>query len=236
MQPDGFTLNFSGTGTLALTGSGEYLPSMEPVDRYLLSRLSEPARVVCLPTAAGTEGPERVGYWSNLGVEHFKRLGVASVDPLEIIDRPGAEDPQNAARIRAANFVYLSGGKPHYLHQTLQGTPAWSAICEVLERGGVVAGCSAGAMIFGERLLAGLSRWFHADGFGFLQGACIIPHFDEFPPALVGSISLLTNGWTMVGIDGFTALVCSSEGVLVRGKGGVTVCSHGGSRRYLQED
>ena len=33
---------------LALVGSGEYLPPMEPVDRFLLSRLEDPLRVVCL--------------------------------------------------------------------------------------------------------------------------------------------------------------------------------------------
>ena len=47
---------------LALVGSGEYLPAMAPVDRNLLARLDETPRVVCLPTAAGTKGPERIDY------------------------------------------------------------------------------------------------------------------------------------------------------------------------------
>ena len=51
-------------GTLALVGSGEYLPPMESVDRCLLSRLTGPARVACLPTAAGREGAERIEYWT----------------------------------------------------------------------------------------------------------------------------------------------------------------------------
>ena len=63
---------------LALVGSGEYLPPMEPVDRLLLQRLPSPALVVCLPTAAGTEGAERIGYWARLAVEHFTRLGVSA--------------------------------------------------------------------------------------------------------------------------------------------------------------
>ncbi len=41
--------------TIALVGSGEYLPPMEAVDRDLIRRLEKPARVVCLPTAAGKE-------------------------------------------------------------------------------------------------------------------------------------------------------------------------------------
>ena len=103
-------------GTLALVGSGEYLPPMEPVDRWLLGRLEGEPRVVCLPTAAGTEGSERIAYWSRLGVEHFARLG-ARAEAVEVIDRASADDEGRAARIRAANFVYLSGGKPDYLFE-----------------------------------------------------------------------------------------------------------------------
>jgi hypothetical protein len=54
---------------LALVGSGEYLPPIEPVDRQLINRLPAPVRVVCLPTAVGTEGDERIDYWSRLGVD-----------------------------------------------------------------------------------------------------------------------------------------------------------------------
>src|SRR3990172_9732773 len=136
-------------GTLALIGSGEYLPPMNPVDEWPLGRLRGQARVVCLPSAAGQEGPERIGYWSRLGVDHFTRLG-ATAEAVEIVNRAGARDEALAARIRAANFVYLSGGDPDYLYQTLNGTPAWAAIEGVLAGGGVVAGCSAGAIIWSE--------------------------------------------------------------------------------------
>src|SRR5947208_2833436 len=111
-------------GTLALVGSGEYLTPMEAVDRFLLSRVQGEPRVVCLPTAAGTEGAERIGYWSRLGVEHFTRLG-AQAEAVEVINRATASDETFAARIRNANFVYLSGGKPDYLFKTLADTPVW---------------------------------------------------------------------------------------------------------------
>ncbi len=61
---------------LALVGSGEYLPAMEPVDRYLIELLQPPVRVVCIPTAAGTEGEDRLRYWLDLGAAHFNHLGV----------------------------------------------------------------------------------------------------------------------------------------------------------------
>ena len=98
-------------GTLALVGSGEYTPEMDPVDRFLLERLPSPARVVCMPTAAGKERRERITYWSELGVKHFTRLG-AECKAVEVIDRATAMDESLAQRIDEANFVYLSGGDP----------------------------------------------------------------------------------------------------------------------------
>ncbi len=119
---------------LALVGSGEYLPNMEAVDRGLLDRLGKSPKVICLPTAAGTEGPERVGYWSRLGVTHFTRLGVA-VESVPVINRADAQNPALAEQVAEANFVYLSGGRPDYLFKTLTGTPVWAAIQGVLAAG-----------------------------------------------------------------------------------------------------
>ncbi len=169
---------------LALVGSGEYLPPIEPLDRELIGRLHGPARVVCLPTAAGTEGPERIAYWSRLGVDHFARLGAAAA-AVPVIDRASADDPDLAAAIAGANFVYLSGGKPDYLYQTLAGSLAWEAIRSVLADGGLLAGCSAGAMILGEKFF-GFPGW--KSGFNFLPGATIIPHYDEIPQAMIRSM------------------------------------------------
>jgi cyanophycinase len=222
-------------GTLALVGSGEYLPPMEPVDRYLMSCLAGPANVVCLPTAAGTEGSERIAYWSNLGSSHFSRLGARQVEALAVIDRPSAQNEAFAGRIEAANFVYISGGKPDYLYNTLNGTPVWQAIVNVLERGGVVAGCSAGAMIFGARTPTGFFTSTQK-AFGFLENAFVMPHFDEMPGWISRLVPALVKDMTMVGIEGNTALVCTSHGLRVEGSGGVTVDRGGHRTRYTSQD
>ncbi len=229
------TLQIPGRGTLALVGSGEYLPPMEPVDHFLLSCLPGPANVVCLPTAAGTEGPERIAYWSNLGTSHFTRLGAAQVDALPVIDRPSAQNPAFAERIRSANFVYLSGGKPDYLYNTLEGTPVWGAIVGVLERGGVVAGCSAGAMIMGARTATGFFSGTQK-AFGFLADAFILPHFDEMPGWIANLVPALVKDLTLVGVEGNTALVCNHNGVRVEGSGGVTIGRRGQRTRYTSKE
>lgn len=218
-------------GTVALVGAGEYLPPMEAVDRRLLARLDKP-RVVCLPTAAGTEGAERIAYWSTLGVAHFQKLGVP-VSAVDVIDRATASDEAYAAQVRAANFVYLSGGRPAYLAETLAGTPVWDAILDVLARGGVVAGCSAGAMIFGAKVphLPPPPVWVPA--FALLPDVVIVPHFDEMGGFLVQIMHwVLGSGYTLVGIDGNTALVCADSTYTVAGLGGVTVWSAHQKVRY----
>ena len=205
---------------LALVGSGEYLPAIEPVDRYLFSQLNGEPRVLCLPTAAGTESPERIRYWMDLGVEHFSRLGV-QVEALPIIDRAGALDPCWVECIRQANFIYLSGGRPDYLYNTLKDTPTWEAIFSVHLRGGIIAGCSAGAMIMGARI-PGFPRWQPA--FGLIPKAVIIPHFDELPQVFIKTIRyLIQRNWTIVGIEGNTALVSSNGEISVIGSGSVTI-------------
>jgi cyanophycinase len=216
---------------LALVGSGEYLPPMNSIDNDLISRLSEPARVVCLPTAAGTEGLERIAYWSTLGIDHFRGLG-ARVEAVPVIDQVTANDETLAKTVAAANFIYLSGGKPDYLYNTLKDSLVWQAILAVVDRGGVLAGCSAGAMIMGETFF-GFPGWKVA--FGFLPGVTIIPHYDEIPQIMLKSIRrLIKKEMIIVGVERYTALVKDGERYEVVGTGGVTIWSNTHKVRYTQ--
>jgi cyanophycinase-like exopeptidase len=220
-------------GTLALVGSGEYLPPIEPLDRFLLSKVKGQPCVVCLPTAAGPDGAEVIARWSRMGVEHFSRLG-AQVEPVEVIDRATAEDDSLAAKIRAANFVYLSGGKPDYLHKTLRDTKAFTAINSVLDSGGVVAGCSAGAMIWGETIPSFPTIWPFRPAFNRLPGVVIMPHYDEIGGQFAGVIRMMVGKLTLIGIEGYTALVSQNGAFTVAGSGGVTVWNSKEKRRYVE--
>jgi len=215
-------------GMLALVGAGEFLDSMSVVDRQLLAWAGG-SDVVILPTASAPDGagvPER---WIRMGADYFTRLG-ARADGLLALDRAACDDPANADRVRAANLVYFSGGKPDYLRGTLDGTAVWAAVCDVFDRGGVVAGCSAGAMIMGGyvpefSLKAGvpwINRW--RDSFALLPGAIVVPHYDEFPGVVVSLIfGRRPQGTYLVGIDGHTALVGFDHTWQVLGAGRVTV-------------
>jgi cyanophycinase len=218
------------SGMIALVGSGEYLTPMESVDRYLLQHLPGQPRVVCLPTAAGTEGADRIRYWFDLGIQHFTRLGVA-VESLNLVDRTSANDPELVERIRQANFVYLSGGKPNYLLNTMSGSLAWQAIQEVIASGGLLVGCSAGAMILGERI-AGFAG--AQTAFNLVHGSVIIPHYDEIAPGLIKIFKhFVDKKLTLIGVEGNTALFIANQKTEVVGMGGVTIWNQRGNQRFL---
>lgn len=229
-------------GLIALVGSGEYLPVMEDVDRYLLDSLSlngRKPRVVCLPTAAGKEGEQSVGRWSNMGVEHFKKLG-AEVTALKIIDRQTADDPHYESVLENADLIYFSGGDPGYLYETMKDTCAWNAAQRAWARGAIYAGCSAGAMILGHRMpsfrIAGTQP-----GFGVVPAEFIMPHFDAIPaiwkPMIFALQKQLQDGQRMIGVDEDTALVGTLNGEWkVMGKSNVQVFTHDKKSKYAVGD
>jgi cyanophycinase len=231
-------------GLIALLGSGEYLPVMNEVDRYLLANCGTKngkPRVVCLPTAAGREGDESVRRWSQMGVEHFQRLG-ADVQAVPVIDKESANDPQWASALEQADLIYFSGGNPAYLYETMQGSLAWSAAQKAWERGAVYAGCSAGAMIL-SRLMpdfraAGLRS---ISAFGILPVKLTIPHFDSIPaiwkPLILAQRRRLKDGEIMLGIEENTAMIGTLNGEWkVMGENHVHVFQRDSERIYQADE
>lgn len=196
-------------GLVALLGSGEYLPVMNELDRYLIEQSGK--RVVCLPTAAGPEGEASWGRWNRMGETHFRALG-AEARGLPIIDKRSANDPQFAPLLENADIIYFSGGNPQYLHETLRETLAWEAAQKAWARGATFAGCSAGAMILALEIpdfrSAGMTS---RDAFGVLNTRMILPHFDRWQPwrgMLVSNLrTRLDEDEIALGIDEDTALV-----------------------------
>ncbi|HTX89874.1 MAG TPA: Type 1 glutamine amidotransferase-like domain-containing protein [Anaerolineales bacterium] len=201
-------------GLIALVGSGEYLPVMDPVDRYLLEHCGadgKKPRVVCLPTAAGEEGDASVDRWLRMGVEHFTRLG-AHVQAARITNRAEADEPQYAEMLEQADLVYFSGGHPTYLYQTMQGSQAWQAAEKAWGRGAVYAGCSAGAMILGANIPDFRSLGLRQQAaFGVFPNSVIFPHFDRMMTMRGVVMPLLQSRLGKeeysLGIDEETALV-----------------------------
>jgi len=221
-------------GPLALVGSGEYTPAMLDVERALLD--GRPPRYVQIPTAAGREGAERLAYWVDLGVAQAERLGVEAV-PLVVTERAQADDPAIAGQVDGAGLIYLSGGSPTLLADTLRDTLLWRAIVTAWESGAALAGCSAGAMALADRVPdlrnpTGGSR----AGLGLLPHLRVLPHFDRMiswiPDVLTRPFFRAADGVSVVGIDEDTALVGGPEEYTVQGRQSVWLLSDGKRKQY----
>ena len=173
-------------GAIALVGSGEYLDVMNTTDTYLLETLGRASNVsvALLPTASGLEdgGP---AHWNDLGLSHFRQLGVQDIRATQIVDRKSATDPQQLQLLRGANFYYMSGGNPQHTIETLRDSPALEIILEAHKRGAILAGCSAGAMALSAYTIA-LRQMMVGNNPGWVSSLAVVPNVVVFPHFEIG--------------------------------------------------
>jgi len=213
---------------VVLVGAGEFLPIMAEFDLGLLAATGRARpRVAILPTASWPDGDAVFRRWAAMGVEHFTALG-AEVEPVLVRDRADADDVANAQAIWEADLVYLSGGKPRHLCETLEASRVGRALWDASRSGTIVAGCSAGAMVLSDRQwefrrrLPWPLRW--RRGLGLVTGLAVIPHYDAWPEPLCALMALQApHGASVLGIDEKTAVVGRDGSWQVHGRGRVTV-------------
>jgi cyanophycinase len=228
-------------GPIALVGSGEFTPALEPVDRMLLAAIGRKRpRVAILPTASAPDGPEVFARWGRMGRDHFQELG-CEVEVVPVAHAAEAHDVSHVQAIGEADLVYLSGGNPDHLFEVLHDSPLATALREAWARGAVIAGCSAGAMVLAEHRLRSMGaswmpvRW--GDGLGLVPGVAVAPHYDRFPETLLVPLVLTSPRETRVlGIDEETALVGKGDSWEVHGPGRVTVWRGRHRDRYREGD
>ncbi|KAI0843389.1 hypothetical protein F5Y06DRAFT_254802 [Hypoxylon sp. FL0890] len=172
------------------------------------------APIITIPTADGA--PTYDDNAASAGT--FRRLGAKNITVLHTYDPKVADTEEFAAPLRTAKGVFFGGGRQWRLVDAYAGTLTERLFHEVLDRGGVVSGSSAGASIQGSFLARGdtatnqILVGDHQVGFGFLKNAAIDQHvlvrgrqFDMFDilkvrPELLG-----------IAIDENTALIVSKN-------------------------
>ena len=217
------------TGPLvALVGGDEFRPPAAEVDRYVIRRLGRKEPLVAiLPTAAAHENARLA---AENGVRHFRGLGVDAA-ALMAVDKASANDPQLVARLDGVDLVYLAGGDPRYLLDTLRGSALWQRLSGALEEGCGLAGSSAGAMVLGETMHY-QREWTPA--LGLLPGICVLPHFERWGAEALPDLrdSSSDNTLTLLGIDGATGCVGWGREWEVVGPGAVTVIRAGRAKVF----
>ena len=201
-------------GSLALVGSGEYLPAMAIFEKSLLDdgiKNGKRAIYIQIPTAAGQESDDRLEYWKQVGKTQADRLSVDSIF-LPIFTREDANNPDFVSLIHNSALIYMSGGDPHYLAETLMGTALWSAIQENWRTGTSLAGCSAGAMVLSSHIPNfRLLKKAPTAGLNLLPEIRVIPHFNKFfrwiPESAAKVLLHVPDDSILIGVDELTAIV-----------------------------
>ena len=199
-------------GALALVGSGEYLTQMQEFESDLLQRGISKGKshtYVQIPTGAGLESADRIEFWKERGAAQAKRID-AQCRFLPILSREDAFNEEYISEISNAGLIYFSGGDPGYITEVFNQTPLWEKIKSEFYSGTSLAGCSAGAMAFGSKIV-GIRKSQVQSGLGLISNIEVIPHYDKFlgwVPDRIASIALRSDeGAYLIGIDEDTALV-----------------------------
>ena len=218
-----------GVGLVGLVGGDEFRGPARAFDRLLLSLASRtPASVAILPTAAASD--ENPYLAAAHGVKHFERLG-AEPFPVNIHDGATANDDTIVDELRRADVVYFSGGNPSHLLASLKDSAAWACLLDLVQQGAIIAGSSAGAMVFGERMHY---RRQDVAGLGLVPGVVVLPHFERAHEERAAQLQAsLSPGLTLLGIAGATGCVLHDGEWLVEGPGQVTAISESGIEVFV---
>ncbi|MDQ1368717.1 MAG: cyanophycinase [Acidimicrobiaceae bacterium] len=193
-------------GVLALVGGAEWGDQCT-FDSGLLEA-SGGTEVLVLPTAAAYEHPDRA---VATAARHFEDLG-GRVRGLMVLGRTDAEDPEMAAVVRAARFVYLGGGSPLHLRSVLKDSKVWQALEEAWHDGAVVAGSSAGAMALCDPMIDPRGGALTL-GLGLIEQVAVLPHANTWSPEKAHrTFSLAAGGLRIAAIDEQTALIRDPDG------------------------
>lgn len=134
--------------------------------------------MVVIPTAGGATEYSQQTPVSQL----LRQLGAKQVEVVHTNDRELASNLDFVQPLVTAKGVFFEGGRQWRLVDAYQGTRTEQMFWQVLERGGVIGGSSAGATIQGSFLARGDTRHNqimvgdHQQGFGFLKNVTVDQH------------------------------------------------------------
>jgi len=210
-------------GYILLAGGAEFNGHMAAPDLRAIELAGGlDARISIIPAAAAPDNNhQRAG---QNGVTWFKQLGAADASALPLIDRATADDPTVIEALMRSGVIYLLGGFPRHLEQSLAGSKSWQAILKAHQSGAVIAGSSAGAMILCDHYYDPLEKKIFS-GLGLIPGSCIVPHHNTFGNRWAPRLAQRLPGVTLIGIDEQTAALNDGPNGRwqVYGAGGVTL-------------
>ncbi|HEX8569817.1 MAG TPA: cyanophycinase [Caulobacteraceae bacterium] len=215
-----------GEGSLVVIGGHEDKENRRVILKEVARHVAGGKLVVA--TVASHE-PE--GYFESYQ-KGFEGFGVGELVELYIEDRAEASSEEKLRLLDDAAGVFFTGGDQLRISSQIGDTPIERRVREIYEKGGVVAGTSAGASVMSETMLVkGTSSETHrigdlhmAPGLGLVQDAIIDQHFAERGRfgRLIGAVA--QNPRVLgIGIDEDTAAVIRGDRFEVFGSGGIYI-------------
>jgi cyanophycinase len=209
-------------GSLVIVGGGGVSSAI--LRKFIDLAGGPDAPIVLLPTAQPDPIPARYGEAMLL-----EKAGAKNVHILPKRDLKDVEDPKNLELLRKAKGIWFGGGRQWRFVDAYEGTKAEPLFHDVLRRGGVIGGSSAGASIQAEYLARG-SPLNNTDmmcegyerGLGFLPGVAVDQHFSA--RRRFADMTALMHTYPQllgIGIDESTALVVQGHIGEVMGRGKV---------------
>jgi len=229
------------TGTLVVVGGGS-LDGTGIVERFIQLAGGPDASFVIVPTAGGNRNPDGSvrAYTEEDVVGPWVKRGIRNVRMLHTHDPKVADTEAFAAVLRSANGVWFSGGRQWNIVDSYMNTLTYREFHNVLARGGVIGGTSAGATIQGDYLVRGAiagpqvmmtPEKEHERGFNFLRRSAIDQHintrnrWDDLIPVIQKMPELLG-----IGLSEGTAIIVTGDRLEVVGKWKVAI--HDNTRLY----
>lgn len=200
------------------------------------------AKVIVVPTAGGNKNPDgsiKV-YNEDQVLARWKKQGATNVHMLHTADPKVADTEAFAAVLRDAKGVWFDGGRQWNCVDSYANTLTLKEFHNVLARGGVIGGSSAGATIQGDYLVRGAVAGSeivmtpepeHEHGFAFLRKVAIDQHintrnrWDDLIPVIKKYPQMLG-----IGLSEGTAIVVTGDRFEVIGKWKVAI--HDNTRVY----
>ena len=162
----------------------------------------------------------------------FGELGVTELSELYVNERAEASDPEKLGCLENAAGVFFTGGDQLRIASQIGDTLVEQTIRRVWEKGGLIAGTSAGASMMSDvMLIGGASSESHriggihmSAGLGLIRDVVIDQHFAERGRIgrLLGAVS--QNPRILgIGIDENTACIVEGDEMRIIGEGAVYV-------------
>jgi cyanophycinase len=167
-------------GALFIHGGGEMPPDV--VQRFIDLAGGKDSPIVVLPIAAEGNLPDD----ASRDTRALTRAGATNVTSLRARSRSDVESPEFAAAVSAARGLWFNGGRQWRFVDAYMGTNAEELFRDVLRRGGVIGGSSAGASIQSQYMPRGsplgntdMMAEGYERGLGFLPGVAVDQHFTQ---------------------------------------------------------